>query len=426
MSTTARRIQDRPVRIRGRVTIHPLPITGYLFAVAVFYLAAAYLGGGFPYVLAVLLFVPILSILHAVYAAVSVRLRLETQLGATVRGEMLRIPSRVAHSREVPYASWRIFMRLLTPYGDQAGERSEGVERVVLTGARSRRLVHTVDCRHRGDYRLQVGPAEIDDMLGWITLRTRPEIVDFHVYPRILNLSIRHLGAPAGTPGARSGAGRSHTADPSRFRGLARYREGMPIRHIAWKKFAAHGQPYIKEYDSSQTSGVAIYLDLRRIAMRESARADAEDHAMEVFVSLVRSMLEAHVPVDVYGTSTPIYTFSGAGRHMFDEFYLGTRHIRFNGDLSPQKVLNAHMHDGRVTRPSVVVISHLPDENLIELPYRVDFRDISCDVIFAATTWSWQQREKAKRLAPQSYTGIQKGRVYVLEDIQQLEDGVEL
>ncbi len=426
MSTTTRRIQDTVARIRERVTIHPLPITGYLFAVAVFYLAAAYLGGGFPYVLAVLAIVPLLSIVHTVYAAVSVRLRLETQLGATVRGEMLRIPSRVSHTREVPYASWRIFMRLLTPYGDQGDERNDGVERVVLTGARSRRLVHTVDCRHRGDYRLQIGPAEIDDVLGWITLRTQPQIVDFHVYPRVLNLSIRHLGSPAGSPGTRGGAGRSHTADPSRFRGLSRYREGMPIRHIAWKKFAAHGQPYIKEYDSSHTSGVAVYLDLRRVAMRASARAEAEDHSMELLTSVMRSMLEAHVPVDVYGTSVPIYTFSGAGRQMFDEFYLGTRHIHFNGDLSPQKLLDAHIHDGRVTRPSVIVISHLPDENLLELPYRSDFRDISCDVLLAATAWSRQQREKAKRLAPRSYPGIQKARVYVLENIQQLEDGVEL
>lgn len=426
MSAATQRIQDAPGRIRERVTIHPLSITGYLFAVAVIYLAAAYLGGGFPYLLAVLAIVPLISLAHTVYAALSVRLRLETQLGPRVRGEVLRIPTRISHTREVPYASWRIYMRLLTPYGDAGEEYTEDVERVVLTGARSRRLVHTVDCRHRGDYRLRVGPAEIDDVLGWITLRTKPEIVDFHVYPRILNLSIRNLGSPSGAPGSRSGAGRSHTADPSRFRGLARYREGMPIRHIAWKKFAAHGQPYIKEYDSSHTSGVAVYIDLRQVAIRASARADAEDHAMELLTSVVRSMLEAHVPVDVYGMSSPIYTFSGSGRHMFDEFYLGTRHVRFDGELSPQKLLYAHMHDGRATRPSVVVISHIPDEAILELPYRTEFRDISCDVLLAATTWSWQQREKAKRLAPRSYPGIQKGRVYVLEDIGQLEDGVEL
>ena len=48
-----------------KVRIHPPAITAYLFCAALLYLAAAYLGGTYPYVVAVVAALPMASLAHA-------------------------------------------------------------------------------------------------------------------------------------------------------------------------------------------------------------------------------------------------------------------------------------------------------------------------------------------------------------------------
>lgn len=410
----------------NRFELHPVAVTGYLFALSIIYLAAAYLGGTFPYIFAVFSATPLVSLTLTRYLWRGLVLRIDTLAPTRVRGERMPVSGEIRNYRSFPVSTLRVWIRIRQP--GSSGETAEHRDLLSVTVGRqsSRRFLREIACDHRGDYELQFGPAEMRDPLGWITFRRDPVVFRFHVFPRILTLDTRRLVGRPSDLGQTIGSGRSNVADTSRFRGLAGYREGMPVRHIAWKKFAAHGRPYIKEYDSAVNSGVAVYLDLRPPAGAPATHATTEDHVLETVVAVMRRLLDGHIPVDFFAIGASLIALRGAGPYFFDEFYHFTRKLVFNGHVSPVSLVDRHIANGDLNRPALIIVSHRIDDELLAMPLQNHRSHITCDVILSATTWSTEDQERARRGNSRTAASLLQGGIYVVQSIEQLEEGVTL
>jgi len=95
--------QTRHTEPAGRtVRVHPVAVTIYLFCAALLYLAAAYLGGTYPYVVAVLAALPLTSLAHATLSFRGTWIEADVLSTPRVRGERLVVTATVGSSRRSP------------------------------------------------------------------------------------------------------------------------------------------------------------------------------------------------------------------------------------------------------------------------------------------------------------------------------------
>jgi uncharacterized protein (DUF58 family) len=158
-------------------------------------------------------------------------------------------------------------------------------ERLRWVTALSRRQVitwkHTLEAKARGDY--QLGPLRLrsGDMFGLFPRElVLPQPHSLLVYPRIfplikLNLPPRALLGERATP-------RSIYEDISRVTGARDYRYDDPFNHIHWKASAAHSKLQTRQYESSTSLSLLLFLDVHSFP--------EEDEEFEHAVSTVASL----------------------------------------------------------------------------------------------------------------------------------------
>ena len=375
-----------------KLSVNGVAVLSYLLALSVLSLASSYLGGVFRYLSAVALALPVLSLLHLLVVSAGIRIDQRFDEAQPARGEEIGFSAFIDNTSFLPAPRLTTALTLSYPGSDIPSE-----EISLSLGARDGYAYRTpVVCAHRGDYTVGLSWYRLTDLLGWLTVRRDLPRRTFTVYPRINTI---HFAARPGQEGA--GAGRTHRfgreVDPTLLRGLAEYQRNEPIKHIAWRKFAAHGIPYLKEYDSGQRPATVVYLDMR--AVGSPRRLDAEDCSVEVLVALVKSLVEAEIPVEVHGVGATRFEARVTTRSQFHEFYLSTRRIVFGGDIAPSAVIAAH-GVRRTDRPEAsLVVTHRVDHSVMAL-FRGGGRAKASGIINTAAL-SDSERAHARQLAHQ-------------------------
>lgn len=375
--------------------VHPVAVTAYLFCACLVYLAAAYLGGTYTYIVAVIAALPLTSLAHALLCFRGVWVEADVSSLPRVRGDRFSVAVRVGSTRRSPTALWRLPVHFVGP--DSGGRDRAVTESLAAPAGRGRRtdITRSFVCRHRGDYEIVFGPLTTVDMLGWLSL-SKPEIRHrVHVYPRALKVN------PATGAAGQTNAGRSHSRHPdfTLLHGLIRYREGLPVRHIAWKKFAAHGIPYLKEYEQGESETVRVYFDSRRPVGPSRTHADVIDHSLETAVATLRAFLAAGTSIEFI---SPPLRYRGSGLRDFDSIYRATRLLRFASPpadasfVSGIEALLRTQQSDTFDHGAIVVISHLPDEQLLLLPERAAAAGHRCRLILCSYNWSLDQVWKAR------------------------------
>ena len=225
---------------------------------------------------------------------------------------------------------------------------------------------YRVHCPFRGIYTVGLEALEAEDALHLFRLRRRVWYRTFYVYPRVLPLGGSAAGPERGErplPGASAGG----APDATLFSRLRGYRPGDPLRHLAWKKFAATGTPFLREYDPSAEPGVAIYFDLRPARLPGRQALEAEDVSVEILVALVKRYLEQALPVTVRAPGRSPYAFRGDSPAHFPAFYESTMELIFQETHSPAAVYRSEAQAGGGGGASALIVSHLFDPQVFSL-----------------------------------------------------------
>lgn len=333
----------------------------YLFILSLAYLAGVYVGRIYYFAYLALLLVPFLSTVQLLIALAGLRYHQEFDTEHPVKGES--IGYRLTIANESFIATGPIDVAFKSIHRDLAGIKAATFR---FTGSGSDERTYTIQCPYRGIYTVGLESLRLRDSLGWLAVRRPVYHRTFYVYPRIVDLAPAFAGSARLGLTTRSESGTER--DTSLFEGLAAYRAGTPLRHIAWKKFVATGSPYLKDYGRSAQPGITLYLDLRREGPPSRRVLESEDCSIEITVALVKYFLEAHVPLRVKAMGMDLYTFEASDPDSFERFYRHTINLLFQRSVSPVDIYLADRN--AAAAGASLFVTHRLDSELFDLAAR--------------------------------------------------------
>ncbi|MBN2354163.1 MAG: DUF58 domain-containing protein [Spirochaetales bacterium] len=345
-----------------RIRVNSGAVGAWLFGLAVAYLAGMSLSGVLFYAFLLYLSFPLLAFFFLLAAFARFRYFEYFSTDHPAKGEA--VTYRLTLTNESPLPGAFVDVNFLA-FGPASTFRLEGIS-TALRRRESLRREYTIAFPFRGVYKVGMERLQVSDALSWFAFRAEVWYRTFYVYPRVVELE-RVFSALQNSV-ETSGQGRGLLADYTLFTGLREYRPGDSVRHLAWKKFAAAGRPFLKEYETTSWPGVELYLDLRRSEEPGPAVLEREDCSIEILVALYNHFLKRNVPVQAHAANgRERFDFSGSGPAAFARFYKATIAVDFEGDVSPVRVFESDRYDRRAAASTVVVVTHAFDPDLVEL-----------------------------------------------------------
>ena len=341
------------------MTIHIRTIVLYAFCTLLSYLAGVYFGAALLALFYLFLLYPVVSILLLVHNFVS--LEFYQVLGSleAVRGQP--VDYWVFLRNESPVPVHRVVVRF-HPTDPQVEEMLPSL--VLSLGSRERpERRFRLRFRHCGIFPIGVMNVEMEDFLRFLTLRRKVAPRYCSILPRIHELRGFALGADflRGMTTTRPAASES---DRAFFGWLREYRSGEPVHDISWKKFAATGKPYLKEYEGS-TGGIArIYFDLRESCDQRVDSFARQDGSLEVLVAVVKYLLDRSITTAVLAPGDPPYRFEGNHPGCFRLLYRSVPSLSFHDAPSPARLYLLDNKGGGSIHSSVIFIVHRIDAAL--------------------------------------------------------------
>ena len=329
----------------------------YGFFLFLAWLSGSYFGSWMLVLFWLLVVYPFLSVLVAALASRRLQVTQEAGDGSPARGEEVRFRYRLVNRSVLPIARVRARLRAATPAADSFHERvfSPGPGETV-EWAESYRFPY------RGVYRLGLEAVEVSDLLrlARFPLPVRARI--FRVYPRVLPLQRLALlaASPDGVRGTSSSRG---SPDPTLFSRVREYASGEPIRHIYWKKFAATGVPFLKEYEGQLVPTFTIYPDLRPPSTPGADPREQGDTTVEIVLTLVRHLLDHGVEVRVAAPGLEL-TLEGGAR--FPELLERCVEVEFRAALSPPAFRREERATSWLDAGSSILVAHRLEGALLE------------------------------------------------------------
>lgn len=337
-----------------------LAVLGYLFVTALVYLAGIYVHRIFYSLYLLLLLLPVLSAAQLLLTLARLRYLQDFDTEHPVKGET--IGYRLSIANESFLAGCVIKVRFKAVHPDMRSTLDDFT--TVFSGRANMVRSYRISCPYRGIYTVGLESLELRDLLGWITIRREVYHRTFYVYPRLIDLRFPFPGSRA--HGLSHAARAAREEDVTLFEGLSDYRAGLPVRHLAWKKFFSTGSPFLRFFGRSTEPGITIYLDLRRVGGPDTTVLEAEDCSVEIAVALVKYFLANRTPTTVKAMGVSLYTFQGSDSDAFPAFYHHTINLVFQHTLSPAALFRDDRRRVRV-EGAVLFITHLIDSAVLDL-----------------------------------------------------------
>jgi uncharacterized protein (DUF58 family) len=334
----------------------------YIFAVLIFYLAAFYLGSFFMFIFFAAVLVPALSIFQVLVTAVGLKYNQNFSTEHPLKGEAVLY--RLIMSKESILPSSRVIIRFI---GRRQGTDLGLTPRsAFLKNSESFESSHEIRCPYRGIYSVGLESLAIEDSLKFLTLKLPVWHRTFYVYPRIIHCNPFFSGAESGNTSV-SGSAAGGIEDHTLVESLSTYRPGLPVRHLAWKKFASLGEPVLRKYESTSRPGVSIYLDTRLLSSPGRFSLEAEDCSIEIMIALVRHFIGKNTPVSVCADGWDRYFLERNDEELFSRFHKATINIFFKSAISPAELFETDVRENRLTSNTVLFISHSLDPQILDL-----------------------------------------------------------
>ncbi|MFH2116137.1 MAG: DUF58 domain-containing protein, partial [Spirochaetota bacterium] len=279
----------------------PFRLDGSLFALylgvyIVFHLAASYLGGVFGYVSRFLSMLLFLDLFHLFWSFRRIRYSQNFSTTHPVKGQNVEYIFRLRLESPIPGARLMVTFKgirqdLRLDYGVKTLDFFPGA------GAFDEHRKQ-IQCPFRGTYTVGLDSMELQDTLAMLWIKVPVWFITFYVYPRLIELDSCCL-VGEGKHDLPTSLAEGAIVDPTRFRSLAEYRPGESVRHLAWKKFAATGIPFLREWERSAVPGITFYLDTLRRGEPDHQSLLAEDCALEILLAVSHWFVSHDIPVYV-------------------------------------------------------------------------------------------------------------------------------
>ena len=361
------------------------------FTAVIFYLAGAYFGGAFTALFWLILLLPAVSIVLLGFWFFTTRYIQNFSTLRPVKGQDVQYSLTIGNESVFPLLDVEVSFRsvgplmssILPPY------------RAYVQGGEVAKKQFVIQCPYRGIYTIGLERIVLSDLLGLVKLRPRATAETFYVYPRVLELHRFTTGTDS-LESASEGDASGGVPDYTLFNQLREYRAGESIRHMAWRKFAATGRPFLKQFDSTAMPDVRFYLDLRLGPLQGAARFEQEDAVVEILVAMVRYFLGRGTAITVNAPGEKVYQFSGDSPELFREFYDSTIRLQFQDTISPAAMYRSDRANGLVTAKSVAIITHIMDPAVFSLVEEYLEVERSITIIYSHAGYDAQQRRETR------------------------------
>jgi hypothetical protein len=354
----------------------------YIFCILLIYLAGSYFGGIMLFLLYSLLLLPLLSIIHLILGIMGIKYFQYFSTDHPVKGETIQY--RVVLSNESLFGISEISSKFVTIHPLMNTMIPDF--RLSLKRRETREFTYEVTCSYRGIYNVGLDSVYITDILDLITVAIPVWHRTFYVYPRVLSLHHFSFGIES-LLNKGSAAALSGIPDNTLIKGTREYRKTFPVRHMYWKKFAATGQPVLKEYDTSATPEVAIYLDLfnKDVDTLSIKALEREDVSIEILTALVNYYLNKNVRLTVRCPCNPIFGFKGNLIDHFEDYYKQTINLFSGPAQNPYSLFHIDMKHGKLESKSIIFITHRISPDLFNFLEESINSDMQVMVIFNHT-----------------------------------------
>lgn len=352
-----------------------MPTLVYLIFLYLINLARGAVGGFFVYAYALLLALPMVSVIHVILSAITLRYNQEFASHHGYRGEFL--PYRLKISNELPLFSPRIRVRfkVITPHkrqlapGELSGKTDSpgdaGLENFTITLSPGQRYeyLRRVYCPLIGKYNIGLESLSITDMLNWFSIEPRVLSFTLYVYPRVYGIPA--LEGDSRSLGSSTARHKGIHLDHSFFTGLREYRPGESVTMFHWKRFSSQGIAMIREYTPVSQRRYTIYLDTRRSEDNSWKIVRREDYSLELLVSCCAALLDEGVPVSVRIPGLPPISLNN--REEITLLQQQCLEAVFSPDLDMLKLYNRDTAEGRTRGMSILFITHEAGGELLNL-----------------------------------------------------------
>ena len=349
--------------MRSPVVINVRAVLPYFFFSFILYLTGFYFGGWFLIIFYLLLFFLILNVIHIVLTALFLKYSQGFSTTHPVKGEGVDYNWYVIMESFIP--GCRITVSLIGTLG--TGEtRFEKIE--FFPGSRKNfTREYTIRCPFRGIYILGMEELVVSDAFGWLEVRLPVWNETFYVYPRVVALE-EHSSGVYGDVKRPAGSAAGNAQDFSLYRNLRDYKRGDNVHHIAWKKFAALGKPFVRIYEKTSWPGITLYLDTRRRGSADYSILEAEDTSVEILVALVRYFMNAGIPLYIRSGEWRPHPVHGEYTQSFKDFIDSTMRLYFReigpGAVDPYSLFMMDVEDRNLRTGTIIVISHILDDGV--------------------------------------------------------------
>ncbi len=397
-----------------RLRLHARSILIYLFAASILYLAAAYLGGPFPYAAALVLISGIFNLIILIVYARSISVQPDAIRPQVTRGETVSIGLQVRNDAPLRLSGWELQVRVTGPQDTGDDPRTVLADEVFQGTVRAsgmKRIDRTIKLPHRGQYVVSRGPFTVTDALGWATMTIQVADQTVVVLPRADTRipEIRGASMTGGTLATTAGG----SPDFSMLRGLFEYRDGMPARHIAWRRFASTGIPYIRDYESSADPELAVFLDDRRGWADRERVLSSEDLLVETLLGIIKDLEAETIPFWCTTVHNRDFRVESSAIRTTGELHLMSRTIRFSDASRPLPRIRELLHAAPGRTAHVVVLTQMPDMELIRAGESTDPQR-PWTILAVTKAWSRAQVDSVEQIARSSSTTHGGGRVLIV------------
>ncbi|MBN2441914.1 MAG: DUF58 domain-containing protein [Spirochaetales bacterium] len=345
-------------------SIHTIKIKAlglYLFSVALIYLAGSYFGGVMLFLFYCFMLLPVFSIIFLGIAVRGIKFFQYFSTDHPIKGE--NIEYRVVLSNESFVSISEIASRFVTIH--PLMDRMIPDFKLSLKRGETKELSYTIACSYRGIYQVGLDSVLITDIMNFFTINIPIWHKTFYVFPRIIHINSFAFGIESfiytGVNTAMSGI-----TDNTLLKGIREYRRTDSIRHMYWKRFAAIGQPVIKEYDISTTPVVSVYVDLfnENKDRKTITQFEKEDVTVEILTALAHYYLKANIKISIRCPCRPLFYFTGSVSEHFMDYYKQTNSLFSYSQNDLIQLLKIDIKLGILESKSIIIITHRIDSGL--------------------------------------------------------------
>jgi uncharacterized protein (DUF58 family) len=390
----------------------------YLFCVFIAFLAGTYFDR-FIYMLFIgLLIYPLISFILLLYTYSTLRFHQDFSTEHPVKGKSVGYTVYFTNESKIPLSNIKISFKAITPLMDM---HLPDYSISIKPGGEFKKTFE-INCPYRGIYTVGLKQVIIEDLLHFFQIKLKVWHKTFYVYPRVLPLQHFTPGLED-IDGGDQGLPFGGEPDYAMFDQLKEYRDGEPIKHIYWKKFAIIGKPFIKQFETSPQPAVRLYFDLTKPEDIYTSELEVEDTSVEILVALVKYFLDKEIKVSVKAPGREFFNFNGHDCGDFKDFYNSTTNLIFQDTILLSRLYRIEEKGRKIDSNSIFFITHKLDMDLFNIIQASLGADIIFTVVFNQSGFPPDKWER--NLTFFSYLKNQGARIIVINHANTIIDDLE-